>query len=225
MLAGGGGWGGDWLRRALDAHPRADRVHLPGYVSRETARALLRHAEAVVLASEEEGFGLPLAEALACGAPCAISDEAALAEVAGGCARVFRRGDAAGLAGGAGAYARGRPAPPARAEPRPRPAVDLGRACRRLGLPPRGAAALHLATLLSEEWACRLLRQAPNPPFSPTPCCAAGPCRAGGRVECRRCDGWGSMRASWPTSASAPTSRGCWGRWRGWTLRWTSPCS
>lgn len=102
VLAGGGGWGGDWLRRALDAHPRADRVHLPGYVSRETARALLRHAEAVVLASEEEGFGLPLAEALACGAPCAISDEAALVEVAGGCARVFRRGDAAGLAGALG---------------------------------------------------------------------------------------------------------------------------
>jgi len=98
VLAGGRGWGGDWLRRALEAHPRPERVHLSGYVSRETARALLRHAEAVVLASEEEGFGLPLAEALACGAPCVISDEEALVEVAGGCARVFRRGDAAGLA-------------------------------------------------------------------------------------------------------------------------------
>lgn len=98
VLAGGGGWGGDWLARALGAHPRRDRVHVPGYVDRETARALLRHAEAAVLASEEEGFGLPLAEALACGAPCVISDEPALVEVAGGCARVFRRGDAAALA-------------------------------------------------------------------------------------------------------------------------------
>ncbi|HPW56533.1 MAG: glycosyltransferase family 4 protein [Thermoanaerobaculaceae bacterium] len=98
VLAGGGGWGGRWLARALEAHPHAERVHLPGYVSRETARALLRHAEAVVLASEEEGFGLPLAEALACGAPCVISDEAALLEVAGECAQVFRRGDASGLA-------------------------------------------------------------------------------------------------------------------------------
>lgn len=98
VLAGGGGWGGAWLARALAAHPHPGRVHLPGYVDRETARALLRHAEAVVLASEEEGFGLPLAEALACGAPCVISDEAALVEVAGGSARVFRRGDAAALA-------------------------------------------------------------------------------------------------------------------------------
>lgn len=98
VLAGGGGWGGNWLRRALDAHPKAERVHLPGYVSREDARALLRHGEAVVLASEEEGFGLPLAEALACGAPCVISDEPALVEVAAGAARVFRRQDAAGLA-------------------------------------------------------------------------------------------------------------------------------
>lgn len=98
VLAGGGGWGGNWLRRALDTHPRAERVHLPGYVSREDARALFRHAEAVVLASEEEGFGLPLAEALTCGAPCVISDEPALVEVAGGSARVFRRGDVVGLA-------------------------------------------------------------------------------------------------------------------------------
>ncbi|HPS78546.1 MAG TPA: glycosyltransferase family 1 protein, partial [Thermoanaerobaculaceae bacterium] len=97
VLAGGQGWGGGWLAQALATHPLRERVHLPGYVSREEARALLRHAEAVVLASEEEGFGLPLAEALACGAPCVISDEAALLEVAGDSARVFRKGDAAGL--------------------------------------------------------------------------------------------------------------------------------
>ncbi|MCU0291113.1 MAG: glycosyltransferase family 4 protein [Thermoanaerobaculaceae bacterium] len=97
VLAGGRGWGGSWLEQALAAHPCPERMHLPGYVTREEARALLRHAETVVLASEEEGFGLPLAEALACGAPCVISDEPALLEVAGGAARVFRRGDAAGL--------------------------------------------------------------------------------------------------------------------------------
>lgn len=97
VLAGGQGWGGGWLAQALATHPHRERVHLPGYVSREEARALLRHAEVVALASEEEGFGLPLAEALACGAPCVISDEAALLEVAGGSAQVFRKGDATGL--------------------------------------------------------------------------------------------------------------------------------
>ncbi len=98
VLAGGRGWGGAWLERALAEHSRPDRVHLPGYVAREDLVALYRHAEAVVVASEEEGFGLPLAEALACGAVCVASDEPALVEVAGGAARHVPRRDAAALA-------------------------------------------------------------------------------------------------------------------------------
>jgi glycosyltransferase involved in cell wall biosynthesis len=98
VLAGGRGWGGSWLERALALHPDRTRVHLPGYVSREEVRDLLRGAEVVVLASDEEGFGLPLAEALACGAACVASDAPALVEVAGGAARHFRRGDAYALA-------------------------------------------------------------------------------------------------------------------------------
>ncbi|HLE60100.1 MAG TPA: glycosyltransferase family 1 protein [Thermoanaerobaculaceae bacterium] len=97
VLAGGRGWGGGWLERALARHPDRARVHLPGYVGREEARDLLRHAELVVLASDEEGFGLPLAEALACGAVCVASDAPALVEVAGGAARHFPRGDAVAL--------------------------------------------------------------------------------------------------------------------------------
>jgi glycosyltransferase involved in cell wall biosynthesis len=98
VLAGGRGWGGTWLEQALARHPDRTRVHLPGYVGREEARDLMRGAEVVVLASDEEGFGLPLAEALACGAACVASDAPALVEVAGGAARHFRRGDARALA-------------------------------------------------------------------------------------------------------------------------------
>jgi glycosyltransferase involved in cell wall biosynthesis len=98
VLAGGRGWVGAELERALAGHPRRDRVHLPGYVERVDAVELYRHAEVVVLASEEEGFGLPLAEALACGAACVISDEPALLEVAGGAAAIFPRGEATALA-------------------------------------------------------------------------------------------------------------------------------
>jgi glycosyltransferase involved in cell wall biosynthesis len=97
VLAGGRGWGGGWLERALARHPDRSRVHLPGYVSREDARDLLRAAEVVILASEEEGFGLPLAEALTCGAACVASDAPALVEVAGGAARHFPRGDVEAL--------------------------------------------------------------------------------------------------------------------------------
>ena len=98
VLAGGRGWGGGWLDRALARHPARERVHLAGYVTRGEARELLRAAEVVVLASDEEGFGLPLAEALACGAACVSSDAPALVEVAGGAARHFPRGSAAALA-------------------------------------------------------------------------------------------------------------------------------
>ncbi len=98
VLAGGRGWGGDWLSRALARHPDPARVHRPGYVSRDDARDLLRHAEVVVTAAEEEGFGLPLAEALACGAACVASDEPALMEVSDGAALHAPRGDAAALA-------------------------------------------------------------------------------------------------------------------------------
>ena len=98
VLAGGYGWGGRWLQTALARHPDASRVHLTGYVSRSDARDLLRHAELVVLASEEEGFGLPLAEAIACGAACVATDEPALVEVAGGAARHVASGDIRALA-------------------------------------------------------------------------------------------------------------------------------
>ncbi len=98
VLAGVRGWGGRWLEQALARHPAPGRVHLPGYVTRDEAHALLAHAEMVVVASEEEGFGLPLAEAMACGAACVASDAPALVEVAGGAARHFPRGDAQALA-------------------------------------------------------------------------------------------------------------------------------
>lgn len=98
VLAGGRGWGGKFLKRALAKHRQPERVHLAGYVAREEARALLRTAEVVVLASEEEGFGLPLAEALCCGAACVTSDEEALVEVAAGAALHAPRRDPQALA-------------------------------------------------------------------------------------------------------------------------------
>lgn len=98
VLAGGRGWGGRWLETALARHPDPTLVHLPGYVSRDDARDLMRHAEVIVLASEEEGFGLPLAEALACGGACVASDAPALVEVAGGAGLHAARGDARALA-------------------------------------------------------------------------------------------------------------------------------
>jgi glycosyltransferase involved in cell wall biosynthesis len=52
-------------------------------LSRGAIAALYRQAKALVLTSEAEGFGLPLLEALACGATAVVSDIPVLREVAG----------------------------------------------------------------------------------------------------------------------------------------------
>jgi glycosyltransferase involved in cell wall biosynthesis len=53
-------------------------------VSDEDLAALLKHARALLLPSFAEGFGLPVAEALAAGTPVICSDLPALREVGGG---------------------------------------------------------------------------------------------------------------------------------------------
>jgi len=98
ILAGGEGWHMKALRQRI-AHSRwRSSIYMPGYVTRDDARSLMRHASAFVLASEVEGFGLPLAEAIACGAPCVASDIPSLRETGGDAALYSPPGDAEGLA-------------------------------------------------------------------------------------------------------------------------------
>ena len=65
------------------------RVLLPGRLPDGELAALLTAAEALVLPSDDEGFGLPAVEALACGTPVAAYAAGSLPELLGG------RGDAA----------------------------------------------------------------------------------------------------------------------------------
>jgi glycosyltransferase involved in cell wall biosynthesis len=78
--------GSNWSREQQDQIDRLGLaphiIGLKGLERREIA-ALYRAAEIVLLPSESEGFGLPLIEALACGAPVVASDIPVLREVAG----------------------------------------------------------------------------------------------------------------------------------------------
>lgn len=76
------GMGGD-LRDRAAAAGAVDAIVLPGVVSEETLVALLQHTSAFVYASRYEGFGLPLLEAMACGAPVVALRAASVEEVVG----------------------------------------------------------------------------------------------------------------------------------------------
>ncbi|MBI4344128.1 MAG: glycosyltransferase family 4 protein, partial [Euryarchaeota archaeon] len=74
-----------------------NRVHLLGYQEQEVLSDLYRTCDCFVLPSLNEGFGLVLAEAMACGKPLIVSDAPPLPEVAGRAGLVFKRGDIQGL--------------------------------------------------------------------------------------------------------------------------------
>ncbi len=98
VVAGAPGWGVEPILRRIRRSPHAAGIHLAGRVADREARDLLRHAEVFVTASEEEGFGLPLAEAICCGAACVATAVPALVETAGGAALLAPVNDAAALA-------------------------------------------------------------------------------------------------------------------------------
>ena len=95
ILAGPDGWGADDIAGLVAATPGATR--LP-YLDRAAMHALIGHARALVMPSLAEGFGLPVAEAMALNTPVATSDRGALAETAGGAALAVDPEDIAGLA-------------------------------------------------------------------------------------------------------------------------------
>jgi glycosyltransferase involved in cell wall biosynthesis len=88
----GGRWTEDQLKQIdrLSVEPRI--VQLP-QVDRATIAELYRRSRAVLIPSEAEGFGLPMVEALACGAVVVASDIPVLREVGAEAARYCMVGD------------------------------------------------------------------------------------------------------------------------------------
>ena len=98
VVAGGKGWGLGTVERALAGMRHRDRVVMAGYLADEAVPALLRAAEVVAYPSREEGFGLPVLEALACGARVVTTAGSAMEELAGAAVAVVGAGDATALA-------------------------------------------------------------------------------------------------------------------------------
>lgn len=80
VVVGASGWLNDDIKKLMSA--AGSRVKVLGYVPLEDLPALYSMAAAFVYPSLYEGFGLPVAEAMACGAPVITSNNSSLAEIA-----------------------------------------------------------------------------------------------------------------------------------------------
>src|SRR5207237_505222 len=83
VLAGAAGRGSPALRQQVSELGLEDRVRWLGYVPEADLPALYAGALAFVFPSLYEGFGLPVVEAMAWGAPVITSSVSSLPEVAG----------------------------------------------------------------------------------------------------------------------------------------------
>jgi glycosyltransferase involved in cell wall biosynthesis len=97
VLAGGKGWD-DAIEPAIAELPETLRVLRPGFVPDRLVPALLGGSEVVAYPAHGEGFGLPVLEAMACGAAVLTTDRLSLSEVGGDAVRYARSPDVADLA-------------------------------------------------------------------------------------------------------------------------------
>lgn len=98
VLAGGRGWFYETLFAEVERLGLRERVLFPGYVAAEEQVLWYNSAAIFAYPSLYEGFGFPVAEALACGTPTVTSTAASLPEVAGEAALTVSPEDEVALA-------------------------------------------------------------------------------------------------------------------------------
>jgi len=89
VIAGKRGWLDDEVFRAAQQDGRNEFIKFIGYVPDQDLPALYSGAMCFVYPSYFEGFGLPVLEAMQCGAPVIAGNQTSLPEVAGDAALLF----------------------------------------------------------------------------------------------------------------------------------------
>lgn len=83
VIAGGAAAQRNELTALFAKHGESESVRFTGFVGDDVYRALASACQAFLFPSLYEGFGLPVVEAMACGAPVICANAASLPEVAG----------------------------------------------------------------------------------------------------------------------------------------------
>jgi len=83
VLAGGSGYGGEEAMREIEESPRRAEIEVMGHVSAARLAELYAKARIFAFPSLDEGFGIPILEAMANGIPVLSSNRSAMPEVCG----------------------------------------------------------------------------------------------------------------------------------------------
>ena len=106
VLAGSFGYGAEAIRERIAASPARARISVPGYVAPGELSRWYRRAAIFAFPSLDEGFGMPVLDAMAAGIPVVTSNRSALPEVAGDAALTVDPENTADLAQALGRLAR-----------------------------------------------------------------------------------------------------------------------
>ena len=100
VLAGSTGFGAEEALQKIEASPRKEDIRVLGYVADADLEDLFRRASVLAFPSLDEGFGMPVLDAMARGLPVLTSNVSALPEVAGDAALLVDSADTASIAEG-----------------------------------------------------------------------------------------------------------------------------
>ena len=100
VLAGSSGYGSEQIADRIAASPARERIVQLGYVGGEAKAKLYRSAHALAFPSLDEGFGMPILEAMSAGLPVVTSNCSAMPEVAGEAAVLVEPHDSEAIAEG-----------------------------------------------------------------------------------------------------------------------------